>query len=111
VEVVHVDAIADDIVSELIRLAEDDARLDPAARHPRGEATRMMIAAEVRLDFALAIIRSPKFAAPHYSVSSSIPRAFKSLSSAAAGDLFLCRSPAIHRAGHCDDPSPGDRAE
>src|SRR5678816_2674312 len=74
-EIVYVDAIADHIVSKLIRLAEDHTRFHSTSRHPRGEATRMMIAAEVRLDLALTIIGAPKFSAPdHQRVIEHSPR-------------------------------------
>jgi hypothetical protein len=48
-EVVDVHRIADDVVAELIRLTEHDARLNAAARHPDREAARMMITTEVVL--------------------------------------------------------------
>ena len=54
VEVVNVDATFRDVVTEIVRLAINQARLHPAARHPSGEAARMMVApVVVRREFAL----------------------------------------------------------
>ena len=64
VEVVDVQAIAGDVVAEFVGLAVHDAGLHAAAGHPNAEAAGMMIAAEIRLNLALAIIRASKLAAP-----------------------------------------------
>lgn len=54
VEVVDVDAAFRDVVTEIIRLAIDQAGLHAAASHPCGEAARMMVAPViVRREFAL----------------------------------------------------------
>jgi len=49
VEVVNMNAVADEVVTEVVGLATGDARLDPAAGHPCGEAAWMMISAVVVL--------------------------------------------------------------
>lgn len=43
VEVVHVDAAFGDVVTEIVRLAIDQAGLHAATGHPRGETARMMV--------------------------------------------------------------------
>ena len=47
VEIVHADRILGDVVTEIVRGAVGDAGLDAAARHPDGEAARMVVAAVV----------------------------------------------------------------
>src|SRR6185312_7163551 len=65
VEIVDMDAIADDVVAIVIGFAVDDARLDAAAGKQHGEAAAMMVAAIVGLgERALAVNSSAKFAAP-----------------------------------------------
>src|SRR5438128_363739 len=64
VEIVHVQAVLQQVIGKIIRLSQHHAALDPAAGHPDREAARMMIAAEtVGGDRALRISRSPEFAA------------------------------------------------
>ena len=54
VKVVNMDAAFRDVVTEIIRLAIDEARLHTATRHPRRETARMMVAPIIiRREFAL----------------------------------------------------------
>src|SRR5437763_1116303 len=65
VQVVDVDGILADVVAVVIGFAMGDSRLDTAARHPNGEAARMMIAAIVLgLQRTLAVNSSAKLSAP-----------------------------------------------
>ena len=67
VEVAHRNRILDHVVAVVIGLAVGDARAHAAARHPCGEAARMMVAAVVLLrQAALAVNRAPKFARPDH---------------------------------------------
>src|SRR5207245_4200136 len=67
VEIVHVHRFFDNVVAEIIGLAERDAALDAAAGHPDAEAARMMVAPETRFrDFALAVGRAPELPAPDH---------------------------------------------
>ena len=64
-EIVDVDRILDDVVREVIGLAERDAGLDAAAREPKREAARVMIAAiVVSGQRALAVDGAAEFPAP-----------------------------------------------
>jgi hypothetical protein len=64
-QVVHVDRVLGDVVAEVVGRAVGEARLDAAARHPAGEAARVMIAAVVgRGELALRVVRAPELAAP-----------------------------------------------
>src|SRR5690606_37343696 len=47
VEIVHVDGVFEDVVAEVVGEAVVESRLDASARHPDGEASRMMVAAVV----------------------------------------------------------------
>ena len=47
VQIVNVDAILDDVVSELVGLTVGRSGIHTAAGHPQREAARMVIAAEV----------------------------------------------------------------
>ena len=49
VQVPYVNAVADDVVAELVGLAMDHASADTAAGHPHAEAFRVMVAAVVAL--------------------------------------------------------------
>ena len=54
VEVVNVDAALRDVVTEIVRLAIDQAGLHTAASHPGGETARMMVTPVIiRREFAL----------------------------------------------------------
>src|SRR5438045_4025488 len=65
VEIVHVGRVLHDVVTEVIGGTEDQPRFDAAARHPKGETARMMIASEVILaDLALGIGGPAEFTAP-----------------------------------------------
>ena len=65
VEVVDVDGILDDVVAEVVRLADDVAALDAGAGHPEAEAARVMVAAVVVLgERALRIDGAAELAAP-----------------------------------------------
>ena len=67
-EVVHVHAVLHDVVAVFAGLAVGGARLDAAARHPRGEAPRMVVATEIatRRVMPLAVVRPPEFAPPDH---------------------------------------------
>src|SRR5262249_18031675 len=65
VQIVNVHGVVDDVVTKVVGLAVDDARLDAAAGHPDREATRVMIAAVVvARQLALAVDRAAELAAP-----------------------------------------------
>src|SRR5687768_14849441 len=65
VQVVDVNGIGGDVVTEVVGLAVDDAALDAAAGHPDGEAAAVVIAAVVFLaSRALSVNGSAKLAAP-----------------------------------------------
>jgi len=64
-EVVEVDGVVGDVVAEGVGFAEGDTAFDTAAGHPHGEASGVVVAAEVLADeFALAVVGSPELAAP-----------------------------------------------
>ena len=65
VEIVYVDRVFNHVVTEIIRGAEDQPRLDAAPGHPEGKTARMMVPPEVVLaNLALRISGSPEFPAP-----------------------------------------------
>src|SRR6185312_17479357 len=67
VEVVDVDAVGGDAVAERVGGAVGDARLDPTAGRPGGEAPGVMIAAVVvGGEFPLAVIRPAELASPEH---------------------------------------------
>ena len=56
-----------DVVAEVVGLAEHEARLDAAARHPHGEAARMVVAPVIGVgQLALAVDGAPELAAPDH---------------------------------------------
>src|SRR5262245_44896409 len=67
VQVVHMRRVARDVIAEVISLTEAQSRLDAAAREPDREAARVMVTPViVRRELALAVDRSPEFAAPYH---------------------------------------------
>ncbi len=67
VEVVHMNGVFDDVVSEFVGFSVNDTGFHAAAGHPDGEAAGMVIAAVVVCrHFALAIIGAAEFAAPDH---------------------------------------------
>src|SRR6266567_789627 len=65
IEVAHMYGILDDVIAIVVCLAIGDSGPYAAARHPRGKATRMMIAAVVfRRQPALAVNGAAEFAGP-----------------------------------------------
>lgn len=65
IQVVDVNGVADDVVTELVGFTVRDAAFHSATRHPDGKASWMMIAAEVGLgEFALAVDGASEFACP-----------------------------------------------
>ena len=79
-QVVHVDAVADNVVTVGIGLAMDGARLDAAAGHPQRETARVVVSAETRRrELALRPNSPPQMT----SVSSSMPRRLRSRINAA----------------------------
>ena len=86
VEIVDVDRVAGDVVTVIIRFPITNPRLHAAARHPAGEASRMVIAAVfLGRQLALTVHGPAEFPTQTTSVSSSSPRCFRSWMSAAAG--------------------------
>src|SRR3954469_21335739 len=66
-QIMHVNRVPRDVVAEIIRLADRDARLDPASRHPHSETPWMVVAAVVvRGQLALAVHSTAELAAPHH---------------------------------------------
>src|SRR5688500_18593789 len=67
IQVVNRDGILGHIVTIIVGFAVSDPRLNPAASHPDGETTAVMIPAIVfRLDFTLAVNGAPKLPAPDH---------------------------------------------
>ena len=66
-QVVNVDGVFDDMKSEIVGRAVNDARLDPAAGHPHRESLRMMVAAQAPPENRVAFDhrRAAEFAAPN----------------------------------------------
>ena len=65
VQVVDVDTVFDDVISEIIGLSMDDPSLNAASRHPQAVAPRMMVSAETLLrNVTLTVSRSAEFSAP-----------------------------------------------
>src|SRR5579862_806209 len=66
-DVVNVNRVFDNVIAVVVRLADGDSALDPPARHPHGEAARMVVAAIVgAAEFALAINGAAEFTAPNH---------------------------------------------
>ena len=66
VEVEHRDWITDDVVAEVIGLADSDTAFDTTASQPKRETARMMVASViVCCEFSLRIHGAPEFAAPN----------------------------------------------
>ncbi len=67
VEFVDMDRVLGDVVTEVIRLAVSDTRLDATASHPNGETSWMVVAAIILArQIALAVSRAPKLAPPNH---------------------------------------------
>lgn len=66
VQVVDVQPIGCDVVTELIRGAVNGSCLDAAASHPDAETARMVVATEVGRNFSLAVIRATELTAPDH---------------------------------------------
>jgi len=67
IQVMNVDWVFDDVIAEVVRLAEDVTLLHSCARHPHTEAAWMMIAPIVVLrECALRIGRAAKLTAPDH---------------------------------------------
>ena len=65
VQVEDLDRVLDDVVGEVVGLAQGHARLDAAAGHPDREAARVVVAAVVRGgELALRVDRAAELAAP-----------------------------------------------
>src|SRR6266705_160388 len=65
IQIVNMNRVFHDVVAKLVSSTVDDAGLDAAARHPDGEAARMMIAAVVLArEFALAVNGPAELASP-----------------------------------------------
>ena len=65
-KIVYVDTILNNIVAVRVGFAVNHTGSHTAARHPDRKAARMMIATKVAWrEFALAIIRTTKFATPY----------------------------------------------
>ena len=65
VQVEDLDRVLDDVVREVVGLAQGHAGLDSGAGHPDGEAARVMVSPVVRRgELALRIDRAAEFAAP-----------------------------------------------
>ena len=64
-QVVDVDSIFGNVVTQLTGFAINRTGLDSSTRHPHRETTWMMISAKVRLNFALAIVGSAELASPY----------------------------------------------
>src|SRR5207249_6457636 len=65
VQVMHVDGIADDVVTIIIGFSMGNARLDASSSNPKGEAAWMVVAPIiVGCQLALAVNRSAEFPAP-----------------------------------------------
>src|SRR5439155_13898279 len=66
-QIVHMNRVGDDVVTEIVGLAEADAALDAAAGEPHGEASRMMITPVIGVrQRALAVNRASELAAPDH---------------------------------------------
>ena len=65
-EVVHLDAVANDVVAVFIGFAVGNPWLDTATGHPDRKTARVMIPAKFFLgEFPLAVVRSSEFSAPN----------------------------------------------
>ncbi len=66
-QVVHVDTMLGNAVTEIVSATVDEAGLDARPRHPNGEAARMMVAAKVAWrDLPLAVVRPAKLPTPDH---------------------------------------------
>src|SRR5438552_366469 len=66
-QIMHMNRVGDDVVTEIVGLAEADAALDAAAGEPHGEASRMMITPVIGVrQRALAVNRASELAAPDH---------------------------------------------
>src|ERR1700752_2063646 len=66
VEIMYVDWIFGNVITEVVGLAESDAALDPTSSHPQAEAPWMMVASEAGFsDLALAVSGAAEFASPN----------------------------------------------
>ena len=64
-QIVYVNAIGDDVVSEIVRLANHIAALDAATGHPHRKAPAVMVAAVIGIaQLALAVNGASEFPAP-----------------------------------------------
>src|SRR5262245_58733504 len=64
-QIVNVNGIFGDVVAVVVGLSKGDGGLDSAARHPHGEAARVMIAAVIgRGEMSLAVNGAAEFPAP-----------------------------------------------
>ena len=61
-KIVYVDRPLDDVVAVLVGLPEGHPALDSTAGHPHRETSRMMVAAECRLQITLAVRRTTELA-------------------------------------------------
>ena len=67
IEIVHVGGLFDDVVAEVVGLAEFDSSLDPPARRPHAEIPRVVVAAVGFLgQLSLRIDRPPELAPPDH---------------------------------------------
>ena len=65
VEIMHVDPIDADVVTEVVGLTINGSGLDATAGHPKAEAPRMMVAAVIRLrQRSLRVHSSAELSAP-----------------------------------------------
>lgn len=65
-DIVDVNRIFGDVVSEFIGLTVDGTRAHSSTREPHRKAPRVMVAAKVLLNFALAVVRSPELPSPDH---------------------------------------------
>ena len=66
-KIVHMHRVAGDIVSEVVRLAVDEARLHPSPGHPDREGPSVMVATILgRVYLALDIRRTAEFPGPNH---------------------------------------------
>src|SRR5439155_27062822 len=86
VEIVHVDRVRCDVVTESIGGAIDQAGFDATAGHPNAETPRMMVAAEIIfLDLALRIGGAPELTTPNDQCIVEKPALLKVLDQRRAG--------------------------
>ena len=85
IEIVDVHRVLDDVVTELVGLAVDEPRFHAAAREPHAEVATVVIAPKLVFSVPWANDVRPNSVPKTTSVSSSSPRCFRSLTSAADG--------------------------